>query len=71
MFKRWDRVTIKQAERGRYLRDAFRGESGVVSDVTESIFVGGTYVFIVELDSSDQVCVTEEYLELEKESKDD
>lgn len=71
MFKRWDRVTIKQAESGVYVRSAFRGQAGVVTEVTESILVGGTYVFVVALDSSDLVCVTEEYLELEKESKDD
>lgn len=70
MFKRYDRVMIKQAETGRYLRDAYRYQVGVVTEVTEPILVGGEPIYIVALDNAELVCVTEKYLELE-ESKDD
>lgn len=66
MYKRWDRVRVTQAVRGRYLKDEYRNQVGVVAQVTESIFVSDTsHTFVVELDNGKTVCVKEDYLKPE------
>lgn len=66
-FKRWDRVTLVQATRGKYLRDAAVGKSGVVSEVTESVILYDGWIYIIVLDDGHTVAVKEDYLEKEKE----